>query len=612
MDNSDFPRTPTDLQVESAEEALLRTQLEFQRGNVLKMLLDGVGFRQVLDSIVTGIEKIAEGSLCSILLLTEDGEHLTCGSAPHLESFYNDAIENMLIGQGRGSCGTAAWSGERVVVESIATHPYWEKFKEVALRAGLQSCWSQPIFDSSHRVTGTFAIYNRTPRLPDATSIRVIEHASALAAIAVERQRAQAELDKHRNHLERLVAERSATIVKLNAELSRRADEAEAANRAKSRFLASMSHEIRTPLNAVIGLSSLLHETSSDPVQTQRIERIMAAGQHLLGTIDAILDLSKIDTGKFTLEEEPLRIEAIVENVMSMMHDRAESKSVSLRSDLPRLPQNLAGDAVRLQQSLLNYVGNALKFTAQGSVSVNIRVVEETATDVLLRFEVTDTGIGIAEDVLKRLFRSFEQADGSIARTYGGSGLGLEITRRFAELMGGEAGASSVVGKGSTFWFTANLKKGAQVVAEVLDEGPAPRTILREHWAGTHVLLAEDEPINAEITQALLESVGLKVELAVTGREAVDRAVVARPDLILMDMQMPELDGLAATREIRALPALKGVPIIAMTANAFAEDREECLMAGMDGFISKPVLPKRLYAEILARLRAGSSLDLSS
>jgi signal transduction histidine kinase/ActR/RegA family two-component response regulator len=587
--------------------AALRGQMERQRGEVLRLILDDAPLPAVLHSIVLGIESLLPDTLCSILLVTPDGAHLTMGAGPNFPAFYNSAVDGLPIGDGEGSCGTAAATGRRIEVEDIDTHPYWAPYREVALKAGLRACWSQPIIDPSQSVVGTFAIYRRVPSCPDLAAVAVIEHASALAAIAIDRDRAQRELDRHRHDLEALVAERSATIVRLNEELRRRAEEADAANRAKSAFLANMSHEIRTPLNAVLGLAALLQDAATDPVQRQRTERIMDAGRHLLGTIDAILDLSKIDTGKFTLDDSPLRIEAIVGNVLSMIRDRAEAKGLTLRTDLPRLSFNLSGDAQRLQQALLNYLGNAVKFTGKGSVALRVRLEEETASDALLRFEVSDTGMGVPAEVLERLFNPFEQADSTIARAYGGSGLGLVITRRFAELMGGRAGAESVEGEGSTFWFTARLRKsGVAVTEHVPSDARTLRETLRRDWPGRRVLLAEDEPVNAEITRALLESVGLTVDLAVTGREAVEMALKGGHALILMDMQMPELDGIEATRLLRAHDTCARVPIIAMTANAFAEDRALCLEAGMDGFLSKPVLPGRLYAEILAQFTAAS------
>lgn len=600
-----LPPTPRPDDVVDAE---LRARLEFDRSETLKLMLHGAPFVSVLRKIVLDAEAVLPGSICSLLLISADGKRLLLGSGPHLPEFYNRAVDGSAVAVGNGSCGTAAALGERVVVEDIATHPYWAAYTDLTRQAELGSCWSQPVFGPHRTVLGTFGIYHRTPARPGARDIVVIEHASDLAGLAIDRHRAQEALDRYSDHLEQLVAERAATIVCLNTELERRVEEALAANRAKGQFLAHMSHELRTPLNAVVGLATLLQESASDPVQRQRTERIVTAGRHLLGTIDAILDLSKIDTGKFTLEDAPLCIEAIVENVLSMVRDRAEGKGLTLRTNLPRLSFNLSGDAQRLQQALLNYLGNAVKFTAQGGVSLSVRLEEETPDDALLRFEVTDTGVGVAADVLDRLFNTFEQADNTIARAYGGSGLGLVITRRFAELMGGRAGAESLPGHGSTFWFTARLRKTGLTVTEHLPaDANTLREILRRDWPGRRVLLAEDEPVNAEITCALLESVGLAVDLAVTGREAVELAAKGGHALILMDMQMPELDGIEATRQLRSGAVPPSVPIIAMTANAFAEDRALCLAAGMNGFLSKPVLPGRLYAEILAQFTAGGA-----
>ncbi|OYU19271.1 MAG: hypothetical protein CFE34_06300 [Rhodobacteraceae bacterium PARR1] len=603
---------PNDRDAGLSVDAELRAQLEYNRSETLKLMLHDAPINTVLSKIVLDAEEVLPGSLCSILLTSPDGARLTYGVGPHLPAFYNSAVDGAAIAVGNGSCGTAAALGKRIVVEDINTHPYWANYTALTRRAELGSCWSQPIFGPRRTVVGTFGIYHKAACSPTTRDIVVIEHASDLAALAIDRHHAQEELTRYRDHLEQLVAERAATIVCLNRELQHRVEEAQAANRAKGAFLANMSHELRTPLNAVVGLAALLQENATDPVQSQRTERIVTAGRHLLGTIDAILDLSKIDTGKFTLDESPLRIDCIVDNVVAMIRDRAESKDLSLLIDVPKVPYALTGDHVRLQQALLNYVGNAVKFTGQGTITLRVIVQEDTAESMLFRFEVQDTGIGIKPAVMDRLFQSFEQGDQSITRTYGGTGLGLEITRRFAELMGGTAGADSVEGQGSTFWFTARLRKGAEgtlpgpIDLSVTDPA-ALRAILRRDWAGSRILLAEDEPINAEITRALLESVDLTVETAVTGREAVEKVTSTAPALILMDMQMPELDGIDATRAIRALPGMDRLPIIAMTANAFAEDRALCLDAGMNGFLTKPVLPGRLFAEILARLTAAAT-----
>lgn len=396
------------------------------------------------------------------------------------------------------------------------------------------------------------------------------------------------------------VAQRTSDLAVANEALISARDAAEKANRTKSNFLANMSHEIRTPLNGILGMVHLLRREDMTDRQAEKLTKIDVSAEHLLNIINDILDLSKIEAGKLELEETAVSVERVIGNVAFILHDRALAKHLSLLIDVPPVGFNLLGDPTRLQQAMLNYATNAVKFTEQGNITLRAKLAEETTDAVVLRFEVEDTGIGIDAATLDRLFASFEQADNSTTRKYGGTGLGLAITKNLARLMGGDAGADSLPGAGSTFWFTARLKKGDAAGAAEADSysDDAEAALLRNH-AGCRILLAEDEPINCEISLMMLDDVGLVVDVAEDGIEAVELASRNSYDLILMDMQMPRMDGLDATRKIRNLPNGERIPILAMTANAFAEDKARCLEAGMNDFIGKPVKADRLFKTLL-------------
>jgi CheY-like chemotaxis protein len=364
-----------------------------------------------------------------------------------------------------------------------------------------------------------------------------------------------------------------------------------------------MSHEIRTPMNAIIGMNYLLRRSGLTAEQALRLDKVESASQHLLSILNDILDLSKIEAGRVQLEEADFHLPSVLDSVQALIAESARAKGLDLNVDCATEALWLRGDVTRLRQALLNYAGNAVKFTSTGSVTLLARVLEERGDKLVVHFSVEDTGVGASAEVMARLFQDFEQADSSTTRRYGGTGLGLSITRRLAQLMGGEAGVERAHPHGCVFWFTAQLRRGAEPKRTTLQyQATDVEILLRQRHAGRLALVAEDNAVNLEIASALLEAVGLRVDVAVDGQQALLKATSGVYDLVLMDMQMPGMDGLQATRAIRQLPSWGSVPIIALTANVLDDNGPACEAAGMNDFISKPIVPESLYRSLLAWL----------
>ena len=394
-----------------------------------------------------------------------------------------------------------------------------------------------------------------------------------------------------------------------NQTLTLAKEAAESANKAKSAFLANMSHELRTPMHGIMGMVALVRGRVSDEKSRRQLDLAQDAANRLLLIINDILDISKIEAEHLALESIEFKLDKVLSNTLSLVGFKAEQKGLKLVIDTsPEIADaSFRGDSLRLGQILLNLIGNAIKFTESGEIKVRISQTENTPDSVLLHFEVQDSGIGISAEEQKRLFTAFEQADSSMTRKYGGTGLGLAISKRLAQMMGGDIGVNSVPGRGSAFWFTVRLGKVAKAAPTPVSQQETAEAQLIRLYPGARVLLAEDEPISQEVSRGLLEDVGLIVDLAEDGEMALSLALVCDYDLILMDMQMPKMNGLEATRAIRATSLNIDTPILAMTANAFQEDRQACLNAGMNDHIGKPVIPEVMYEVLLKWLNRSKA-----